>query len=120
MMDVGKKLGSDLVLWGKVDKREINIKSGFSLPYILTKYQHQAEIKVSLRMFDVQKGEMVLVKSFEATVPGSKGTSWLAHPEKKPEKELSPLEEDKLLRQAEEKVVMDIAKSIFKILKRRG
>jgi len=118
ILEIGKQLGGDLVLWGGVDKREITLKRGLSVPYILSKYQHQAQIKVSLKILDVNKGEMVLAKSFEVFALGDKGTAWLVHPEKEPDIKLSPLEEDKLLREAEDKVVADMAKAIFKILKK--
>jgi len=120
ILDVGRKLDGDLVLWGEVEKREIKIKCGFSVPYILTKYSHQAEIKVSLRLFDLQKGQMVLSKSFEAVASGEKGMAWFIHPERKPEKDLSVLQEEKLLKSAEDKVVADMSKVILKLLKKKG
>jgi c-di-GMP-binding flagellar brake protein YcgR len=118
MLEVGKELGGDLVLWGGVDKREVTLKRGFSVPYILTKYQHQAEIKVSLMIFDLRKGEMILAKSFDAFASGNKGTAWFVHPEKEPDHKLSPLEEDKLIREAEDKVARDMAKNILKLVKK--
>lgn len=120
MLEAGRKLGGDYVLWGEVEKKEIGIKCGLSVPYILTKYQYQAEIKVNLKLFDLQKGQMVLAKSFEAVVGGEKGMAWFIHPEKKPQKELSVLQEEKLLKSAEDKVVADMSKIIFKLLKKKG
>ncbi|MCJ7508694.1 MAG: hypothetical protein MUO85_08205 [candidate division Zixibacteria bacterium] len=118
MLEMGRELGGDLVLWGGVEKREITMKRGLSIPYIFTKYQHQAEIKVSLKIFDLKKGEMVLAKSFDAFTSGDKGTAWFVHPEKEPDRKLSPLEQDKLLREAEDKAATDMAKTVLKLLKK--
>jgi hypothetical protein len=118
MLEMGKELGGDLVLWGGMDKREVTMKRGLSVPYIFTKYRHQAEVKVSLKIFDLKKGEIVLAKSFDAFAFGDKGTAWFVHPEKEPDRRLSPLEQDKLLREAEDKVATDMAKTVLKLLKK--
>jgi len=64
---------------------------------------------VSLKIFDLKKGEMVLAKSFDAFAFGDKGIAWFVHPEKEPDRRLSPLEQDKLLREAEDKMATDMA-----------
>lgn len=72
LMNWGAEFGGRYLMYVDLQREELIRKKGFNIPLIIHKYETVGIMQGEVRLFDLQRGRILLAKSFEVETKGPK------------------------------------------------
>ncbi len=118
LIDFGREVGSRYLMQVVVDKERLETRSAFGIPLILKRYKRVGVIEGEFRIYDLQRGRLLLAEPFSKQIKAASATQ--IQPDDNPHVaslRIPASEKEQLFTKLEQSLAKELVKKVFKKLR---